>query len=86
MTETDTSRLIFEAPEAVDNGSTPPDEVAHMIDQRDPANDVTQAMIDGTEIVALCGYRWIPSRDPHRFPLCRPCAEAVYRVVDGGRA
>lgn len=34
---------------------------------------VTEAMIEGKEVVALCGYRWIPFRDPQKHPLCEDC-------------
>lgn len=36
---------------------------------------VLEARVTGTPITALCGKRWIPSRDPERFPLCPTCKE-----------
>lgn len=33
----------------------------------------TQAMIEGTPVMALCGKKWVPSRDPQRFPICPDC-------------
>lgn len=36
---------------------------------------VLEARINGTEVEALCGKRWVPSRDPERFPVCPTCAE-----------
>jgi len=27
----------------------------------------------GTPVVALCGKKWVPSRDPKRFPVCPDC-------------
>jgi hypothetical protein len=27
----------------------------------------------GQEITALCGHRFIPTRDPEKFPLCEEC-------------
>ena len=38
-----------------------------------PAAAVTEAMINGTPVTALCGYTWVPSRDPERYPLCERC-------------
>jgi hypothetical protein len=35
--------------------------------------DVTRAYITGEAIVALCGKRWVPSRDPSRYPICPTC-------------
>ena len=40
-----------------------------------PAAAVTEAMINGTPVTALCGYRWVPSRDPERYPLCDRCRD-----------
>ena len=30
--------------------------------------NLTEAMVMGTPVVALCGKVWVPSRDPERFP------------------
>ena len=38
-------------------------------------NDIMEAMINGTPIMALCGKIWIPSRDPRKFPVCPMCKE-----------
>ena len=37
--------------------------------------DITRAAIEGGRIVALCGYRFPPIRDPQRFPVCPKCKE-----------
>jgi hypothetical protein len=36
---------------------------------------LTDAMVAGTPVVALCGKVWVPSRDPQRFPVCPECKE-----------
>jgi hypothetical protein len=36
-----------------------------------------EAMISGVPCTALCGKRWIPSRDPKRYPVCPTCKEIV---------
>jgi hypothetical protein len=36
---------------------------------------VTEARVYGTPVTALCGKRWIPARDPQRFPVCPECAD-----------
>jgi hypothetical protein len=36
---------------------------------------LTDAMVNGTPVVALCGKVWVPSRDPQRFPVCPECKE-----------
>jgi hypothetical protein len=36
---------------------------------------ITEAMVTGTPVRALCGKVWVPSRDPKRFPICPQCKE-----------
>jgi hypothetical protein len=36
---------------------------------------LTEAMVEGTPVVALCGKVWVPSRDPQRYPVCPECKE-----------
>lgn len=38
-----------------------------------PKDKLTEAMVMGTPVVALCGKVWVPSRDPQRFPVCPDC-------------
>ena len=37
---------------------------------------LTEAMVMGTPVVALCGKIWVPSRDPEKYPVCPECKEA----------
>lgn len=46
------------------------DLVAHIV--RDP-DALTNAMIEGTEVTALCGKTWVPHRDPKGLPMCERC-------------
>lgn len=43
-------------------------------------DQITEAYVNGTPIIALCGKIWIPSRDPEKFPLCPKCDE-LYRLL-----
>lgn len=36
---------------------------------------LTEALVMGTSVVALCGKVWVPSRDPERYPVCPECKE-----------
>ena len=38
---------------------------------------VTEAMVMGIEIEAICGFRWVPSRDPGKFPVCEACRDIL---------
>jgi len=40
-----------------------------------PKDKLTEAMVMGTPVVALCGKVWVPSRDPQKFPVCPECKE-----------
>ncbi len=44
---------------------------------------LTEAMVMGTPVVALCGKVWVPSRDPERFPVCPECRE-IWEGMDPG--
>jgi hypothetical protein len=37
---------------------------------------LTEAMVMGTPVIALCGKTWVPSRDPERYPVCPECKDA----------
>jgi hypothetical protein len=42
---------------------------------------LTEAMINGTPVMALCGKVWVPSRDPKRYSLCGTCKEEFERLT-----
>ena len=46
------------------------------------AAKVTMAMINGTPVTALCGFTWVPSRDPGKHPLCEACKAIAQRQGD----
>jgi len=37
--------------------------------------DVMRALVTGEAITALCGKKWVPSRDPEKYPICPTCVE-----------
>lgn len=43
---------------------------------------VTEAMVNGTVVTALCGYSWVPSRNPQNHPPCEECLEIVEFAKD----
>jgi len=53
---------------------------AHYADR----DKVTEAMVTGVPVVALCGKVWVPSRDPSRFPVCPEC-KRLYELGPEGR-
>lgn len=42
---------------------------------------IVHSAVFGTPVTALCGKKWIPSRDPSRYPVCPDCK----RIYDGLR-
>ena len=40
-----------------------------------PKDKLTEAMVMGTPVVALCGKVWVPSRAPEKYPVCPECKE-----------
>lgn len=40
-----------------------------------PKDQITQAMVYGTPVKALCGKQWVPTRDGLKFPVCPICKE-----------
>jgi hypothetical protein len=44
---------------------------------------LTEAMVMGTPVVALCGKVWVPSRDPEKYPVCPECKEAWESLSKG---
>lgn len=48
---------------------------------------ITQAALDGTPVIALCGKVWVPGRDPKKYPVCPECKEihdGLREPNDGG--
>ena len=52
----------------------------------DAATIVLEARINGTPVEALCGFVWVPSRDPRQLPVCEECKNiyGMYRAFNDG--
>lgn len=44
--------------------------------------DIVRANVEGVPVEALCGKRWIPHRDPDRYPVCPTCKE-IFEALRG---
>lgn len=64
--------VITTPTEVVEDGDH--EKFAHVVA---PASAVTEAYITGAEVTALCGKRWVPTRDPGKFPTCPTCKEIL---------
>ena len=49
-----------------------------------PKDKLTEAMVMGTPVIALCGKVWVPSRAPEKFPVCPDCKEIWDQMKPGG--
>jgi hypothetical protein len=47
---------------------------------------VLEARINGTPVEALCGFVWVPSRDPKQLPVCEECKSiySMYKAFNDG--
>ena len=52
--------------------------VAHIVR---PASWVTRAYVTGETVTALCGFRWVPTRDPEGLPVCPRCLRAKAEIL-----
>ena len=43
--------------------------------------DIVRSNVEGVPVQALCGKRWIPNRDPDRYPVCPTCKEIHARLT-----
>jgi hypothetical protein len=48
-----------------------------------PKDQLTEALVMGTPVRALCGKIWVPSRDPQKYPVCPECKE-IWESLDPG--
>ena len=49
---------------------------SHYVDK----NKITESAVSGKSVRALCGKKWIPNRDPQKFPICPTCKEIFARL------
>ena len=49
---------------------------SHYVDK----NKITESAVSGKSVKALCGKKWIPNRDPQKFPICPTCKEIHARL------
>lgn len=47
-----------------------------------PSQDVVDlARLAETEVVALCGYTWVPKHNPDKYPACQRCFEVAASLM-----
>ncbi len=80
MRETDLAQRETITKEKVDpkiaDGEGDHDRFAHYVRKA----DIVRSNVEGVPVVALCGKKWIPNRDPDRYPVCPTCKEIKARL------
>jgi Protein of unknown function (DUF3039) len=46
-------------------------------------DNIVDSAVTGVPVIALCGKKWVPSRDPSRFPICPDC-KRIYESIPAG--
>ena len=67
------STITREQTRSVDVDSGDHERFAHYVRKA----DITRSAVTGEPVIALCGKKWIPSRDPERYPVCPTCKEIL---------
>ncbi len=67
-TDSDTDLLTPPILEGDDGGH---DRFAHYVKK----DKIVESAVTGKSVRALCGKKWIPSRDPEKYPICPTCKE-----------
>ena len=52
---------------------------AHYVEK----DKIVQSAVTGTPVRALCGKKWVPGRDPSKFPICPDC-QRIYEGLPPG--
>lgn len=47
-------------------------------------NDITEAMVTGRAVRAICGKKWVPTRSPDDFPVCPDCKKIYDQLKPSG--
>jgi hypothetical protein len=67
---------VVDQPDLDDIGTDEP-KVAHVVRK----DDYMRCFVFGEEIEALCGERFIPTRDAERYPTCGECKAAIQNIL-----
>jgi hypothetical protein len=77
-TKTAVKEEVGEREETVPTEEGDHDRFSHYVEK----DKLTEAMVMGTPVVALCGKVWVPSRDGTKFPVCPECKEIWESLKD----
>ncbi len=64
----------------LDQGDGDHDRFSHYVRKE----DIVRSNVEGVQVKALCGKKWIPNRDPDRYPICPTCQEIMSVIRASG--
>ena len=67
---------VLEKPKATGTDDGDHERFSHYVTK--PA--LEKAIFDGVPTTALCGKKWLPTRDPQRYPVCPDCKK-IYEGI-----
>lgn len=67
---------VLDTEPRLDDTDTGAPRVAHIVEGKDK---VTRSYVTGEAVTALCGKRWVPSRNPDGLPVCKACVAELER-------
>lgn len=71
MTMSDTDTLLDDVVDTSPSDPGDHDRFSHYVKKK----AIMPSAVEGTPLEALCGKKWVPSRDPEKFPICPECKE-----------
>lgn len=79
------AEIIPDVEEIVETGEPTHAHIVKVEPGESAAAKVLEARINGTPIEALCGFVWVPSRDPKQLPVCQQCTSIyeMYKAFNG---
>lgn len=66
-------------PDVVDTDEGDHDRFSHYVRKA----DIMRSAVEGVAVQALCGKKWIPNRNPDRYPVCPTCKEIFQQLNKG---
>lgn len=79
-TERSTGTLVEERPATSHGDGGDHERFAHYVRKE----KIMESAVTGIPVRALCGKKWVPSRDPQKFPVCPECKEIYEGLPRGG--
>jgi hypothetical protein len=78
LSDTSTDTDTITRPELDDGGDH--DKFAHYVRK----SDIVASAVEGHEVTAICGKKWVPTKVPDGFPVCPDCKKIYDQLKHSG--